>query len=484
MHRPLLTDLSLDLHIHICEFLQPSHILALRQTCKAVHEATSQRSVWIHALNRICRENMLFLSTFPIAAMSVAELERAASTPLRWIALSSLKDRHNSKVLHPRRTRVIEDPLALIMKTLQLHDFRISRRLNDLYLVPGGRYLVTISPNCVGVWDLRYVSDGDMSDDEKPTMWATEINNVIGFRVHPTPDGLGIRILTYSYPISYTGFITLYIFEIYPQRGSPEFVKIAMRTLSWPQRMVKYSLNGNTVVIYLGNGTIIVWDFIANTAASWSISNPIFMDEVIKITEATIITTHTFSTPSLRIFQIPPLTTNSSLVDLEDPPELAPVLILHVTSFVLQRPDSWYYDVPTVYIDVLENHKTGNYNRCKLDIACDLSNVSLVPITAEAVQYPTNFRKINGTMMEYRICDEGLVNIWGYPKMIEAYTGSTSSGTVVGSGPSSDSHRSQLPTLHINRTRLAPVLGPFSFCPASSRLVYESDAGIVISDFL
>ncbi|KAF8800134.1 hypothetical protein BYT27DRAFT_6844760 [Phlegmacium glaucopus] len=68
MHRPLLTDLSLDVQIHICEFLHPSQILALGQTCKVIHEATSRRIVWIHALNRICRENLLFLPTFPIAA--------------------------------------------------------------------------------------------------------------------------------------------------------------------------------------------------------------------------------------------------------------------------------------------------------------------------------------------------------------------------------------------------------------------------------
>jgi len=59
---------------------------------------------------------------------------------------------------------------------------------------------VTRGPACLGVWDLGYVSDGDMVSDGKPTkMCATAIDDCDGFLVHPTPDNLGIRILTYSY---------------------------------------------------------------------------------------------------------------------------------------------------------------------------------------------------------------------------------------------------------------------------------------------
>ncbi|KAF8800147.1 hypothetical protein BYT27DRAFT_7200661 [Phlegmacium glaucopus] len=482
MDRPLLTDLPLDVQIHICEFLHPFQILPLRQTCKVAYEATSQRSVWIHTLNRVCHENLLFLPTFPIAAMSVSQLEHAATAPLRWIALSSSKDRNNDEVLHPRGTRVIENSLTSMMKALQFHDLQTGRHFSSLYLVPGGRYLVTSGPNCLGVWDLRYVSDGDMSDDGKPTMWATEINNLLSFRVHPTPDGLGIRILTYS--LSLTGGIALYIFEIYPQKDTPELTKLAR--LSLRQESVTCSLNGNTAVIYnLEKGTVTVWDFMANAAASWSISNPNFNDEVIKVTETTIIMTHARSTPSLWIFQIPPLITNNlSLLNIEDPPELAPALIFIVTSSVVQIPDSWYYDVP-IYFDVLQSHEAGNYDRCKLDIACDLSDVSLVPIATETIQYPIEHLKEYSRMAHYRICEEGLVNLSKSSKTLDAYTSSTSSGTAAGSGPSSDRHRPQPPTLHINMTHLATVFGPcYSFCPASARLVYEKEGNIVISDFL
>jgi hypothetical protein len=75
--------------------------------------------------------------------------------------------------------------------------------LGDLYLVPGGRYLVTISLDCcsVGVWDLGYRSYEDMDtcwDEEPLKMWATTVDYVEKYRIHPTPDGLGIRILICS----------------------------------------------------------------------------------------------------------------------------------------------------------------------------------------------------------------------------------------------------------------------------------------------
>ena len=56
------------------------------------------------------------------------------------------------------------------------------------------------SCDCLGVWDLGYVSDANMaSDGESTRVWVTRVNKIDTFIVQPTPDGLGIRILTCSY---------------------------------------------------------------------------------------------------------------------------------------------------------------------------------------------------------------------------------------------------------------------------------------------
>lgn len=142
------------------------------------------------------------LALSPITDMSDAELEHAATAPFRWIALSASEHRHNSAGLLLSRTkRTIENPIESIKNVLQIPKDWWATNFTGLYLVPGGRYLVTSCWDCcLAVWDLGYVSDGDMSTDGKPPkMWVTKANYIENFVVHPTPDGLGIRILTHSY---------------------------------------------------------------------------------------------------------------------------------------------------------------------------------------------------------------------------------------------------------------------------------------------
>ena len=114
--------------------------------------------------------------------MSIVELERAATAPRRWIALSSSKKRNKDGVLPSRITQPLEN----------LHCSR------QLYLVPGGRYLVACDWSYIGVWDLGFVSDKDPLL-QTTKVWVTAADHIVGFLVNPTPDGLGIRILTYSY---------------------------------------------------------------------------------------------------------------------------------------------------------------------------------------------------------------------------------------------------------------------------------------------
>jgi len=274
---PGLTDLCLDLQIHICEFLHPLHILALRQTCKACHAATSQRIVWIGALNRTCRHNSLFLPSFPIPDMSLLELERAATAPSRWIMLSSSKNRNPNKLLPSRTTRITNNSIPFTLDDLALQ---------NLYLVPGGRYLLASSSLSfsseyydLGVWDLGYVFDGAMSSDEKTTkVWVTSINGLGDFTVCPTPDGLGIRILTYS---DHNSMYTLSLFEVYPQKDTHEHAKIGELTLI-RDHLAKPLVCGNRAIIYVPDTrAVIVWDFMANT--NWSFRIPRADDWVVII---------------------------------------------------------------------------------------------------------------------------------------------------------------------------------------------------------
>ena len=149
----------------------------MTQTCKALELATRQRTVWMAVLYRVCLENAIFLPSFPIPDMSDLELERAAMGPHRWIELcGTFRMQHSndtSKILRPQKTRIIKD------------------MINELYIVPGGRYLVTAG-NGIFVWDLGYASTVDC----KLVASVGQGRDFEFCMVQATPDGKGLVILT------------------------------------------------------------------------------------------------------------------------------------------------------------------------------------------------------------------------------------------------------------------------------------------------
>ena len=98
------------------------------------------------------------LALSSIGCMSVSDLERAATAPCRWIAVSKNRNR-DGQLLRSRTTRGL------------------------------GLHLVACGQDSLTVWDLGYVL-------EPTEIWGTTLKS---FLVHPTPDALGIRIPTYSY---------------------------------------------------------------------------------------------------------------------------------------------------------------------------------------------------------------------------------------------------------------------------------------------
>ncbi|KAF8799413.1 hypothetical protein BYT27DRAFT_7120833 [Phlegmacium glaucopus] len=181
---PRLVNIGLDLQITICTFLHPSDILSLRQTCKAFQFATRQRIVWVDALHRVCLDNTLFLPSFPIHDMTVPELEHAAMAPRRWIKLCAAFQKQHPNVsgakLCSRTTRIIDNPLAVMVDN------------PEIFIVPGGRYLISQSSSGIFIWDLGYTSSADC----KLIASVGPEGRSYHCTVQATPDGLGLIILS------------------------------------------------------------------------------------------------------------------------------------------------------------------------------------------------------------------------------------------------------------------------------------------------
>ena len=136
----------------------------------------------------MCLDNALFLPSFPISDMSDLEIEKAAMGPRRWIDLCASFEKQHLKdsgaTLCPRSTRSIrvDDLLAA----------KIRFTNTDLFIVPGGRYLVSTSSDGISVLDLGYTSSSDckLIASVGPEGRSTTCN------VQATPDGIGLIILS------------------------------------------------------------------------------------------------------------------------------------------------------------------------------------------------------------------------------------------------------------------------------------------------
>jgi hypothetical protein len=159
---------------------QISKVLFIIKTCKSLQPSTRQRVVWVAALHRVCFDNTLFLPSFPISDMSDLEIEKAAMGPRRWIELCGAYEKHHPNdpvaILCPRTTRVVDDLFAT--------------ESSDIFIVPGGRYLVRSSPDAISVLDLGYSS----SSDCKLIASVVPEGGSHARGVQATPDGMGLAI--------------------------------------------------------------------------------------------------------------------------------------------------------------------------------------------------------------------------------------------------------------------------------------------------
>ena len=213
----------------------------------------------------MCLENAIFLPDFPIDRMSLAELQRASSIPHRWIALSTSQKRDSNGNL-PSRSRSLTLPIGELTS------------IKGVDLIPGGQYLVVYLTGKVAVCDLGNVLCATVlspiSESPPPRTFLADVatSEYCDLNVHPTPDGLGLRILT-------TLIRTLSIFEIYPQSENPKLTKIVdlvlAPTTATTQFPAKFFQFGNRVLkVYYESlkFTFIfrVWDFAENASACWS----------------------------------------------------------------------------------------------------------------------------------------------------------------------------------------------------------------------
>ncbi|KAF8064035.1 hypothetical protein FPV67DRAFT_199174 [Lyophyllum atratum] len=285
-----ITDISLEILIHIQSFAEPSDIISLRQTCKYLYDATHQREVWKSALHRVCTSHGLFTRSFPMQQMSNEELENAALGPRRFASM--LMSRSTDSLPKPHTTRIIESRLAIAEEMGEFKTFEF---------IPGGRYLITQCDQAILLWDLGANINVDRALSPNPIA-SLPINTVPGFGCGPTTDGLGALLFVMIDPMPNQPITDISVYVIHPSSLAPEFVHVAsLKGLhfernfwTWTDSLFVWSTHPSTFVT--------VWNFKDNSIVSWPHQTPKILDIAVSGGNIIVYQRHGFS-----LYTIPPL---------------------------------------------------------------------------------------------------------------------------------------------------------------------------------
>jgi hypothetical protein len=139
----------------------------------------------MNALSSMCMQHEVFLPTFPVERMSRQSLEKAALNPVRFAA--------DLKRCDPGGQ--IDAPRIQIIKIEQAGEAVVT----SLYLVPGGRYLLTAEnphnamlqpdPRLLRKMCLRDLGYGSESTFNRTPIACLEYDNFVGIMtIHQAPD--------------------------------------------------------------------------------------------------------------------------------------------------------------------------------------------------------------------------------------------------------------------------------------------------------
>lgn len=137
--------------------------------------------MWINAIRRVISKHGIFGPTFePITERPLADLKHAATSPSRLLALI-------------KASPVLGSLPHLCTRTLDHSGSTANRtEFDTCYLIPGGRFLITVCDSLIELWDL-----GTSSDIISPKPVAF-VESTAPFRLfcHSTPDDEGIVVVT------------------------------------------------------------------------------------------------------------------------------------------------------------------------------------------------------------------------------------------------------------------------------------------------
>ncbi|KAF6750576.1 hypothetical protein DFP72DRAFT_910570 [Ephemerocybe angulata] len=152
----IVEEVPTEIWTHIVSFAEASDVKSLAQVSHSLRQMLYSISIWASVLRSICKDNAIFLGSYPIDEMSLLALQRAALGPSLW---NAMLEKHLSS-RNPKNLSIGSTKL----KTRSSR--RISIEADQYFLVPGGRFLVTANLDLLALWDLGFVGQPPKEEPE------------------------------------------------------------------------------------------------------------------------------------------------------------------------------------------------------------------------------------------------------------------------------------------------------------------------------
>ncbi|KAH8828782.1 hypothetical protein DL96DRAFT_1814115 [Flagelloscypha sp. PMI_526] len=243
-----------DVLLHIFTFVRPFEILRLRQTCTLLKDLSYERVLWVYFLRLFIQQSKFPFASVPIDNMTLAELEAAATVPLRFI-----------------RNFAHDEP------TSRAHVSCINgiRKVHSIDLIAGDRYLASLSGSRIVLWDLGVI--GNRDSEASPRMVA-QIQCDIPKRqkpwLHTETKGEDIFVAVMNSRGQGTWIV---IYKINPSQPLPKFERFAtLKTKLFSHAVYNFE-PAKMVILFFGSQSdmfdtqdIWIWDIKADTLINWS----------------------------------------------------------------------------------------------------------------------------------------------------------------------------------------------------------------------
>lgn len=267
----MLQRLPFEVELEIIEYVDVRDIISLQLTCKSLYNLIEGHSklIWRRCLKRQCVENGLFWPTYKDLS-TAAEYKHASILPILSSRAYQSATKKGKEIPHT------------VTKLAFPPDHSLAA-LEDIYLVPGGRYLLTFEKGWMAVWDLNPPGE-QLKPKEMMHHWVGPFDNLVC--INMVDNGKLHVVLSFTgeeQPVTSsdsTIFVCISTYEFFEIEVSDEGA-FEVRSLSrfcivhlGEEFVNVYTVLGGKVTFHV-NGkdfdTTLVWDYVRNGYAGWKL---------------------------------------------------------------------------------------------------------------------------------------------------------------------------------------------------------------------